>query len=118
MDVDALKTRDEYMKHMNGKCFSCGGTGHVKTDCPHVGSWCGYCGRKGHRDLVCESKFHGKPKTATVRLTDAEDRGEGSSTSQPASVKAPSEDWQAALAALMDSQKLLQDQVAAMKQAF
>ena len=115
MDIDATRTREDFLKHMSGKCFACGGTNHSKRDCNQVGSLCSHCGRVGHKETVCESKFCGKPKKVVIRSATIEEVAEDASST---ATQASSSALEAQIAALLDSQKLLTAQIDAMKKAF
>jgi Retrotransposon gag protein len=63
MDVDATRTRDEFLRRMKGRCLGCGSATHFKKDGSHDRDLCTYCKRAGHREVVCMDKFMGKPKS-------------------------------------------------------
>ena len=66
MNVDATRTRDDFMRQMRGKCFGCGSAAHTKKDGHHERDLCAYCKRPGHREGVCMDKFLGRPKSQKV----------------------------------------------------
>lgn len=120
MEINTSRTRDTFLKHMTGKCFGCGSTTHSKKMCVHAQTLCSYCGRTGHREGVCEDKYRGRPKKENVvRSATIEEVPEaGSSSGSTSSPAIRNEAMEAQIAALLDSQKLLQDQLAALQKAF
>ena len=66
MNIDATRTREEFMRQMRGKCFGCGSAAHTKKDGHHECDLCAYCKRPGHREGVCMDKFLGRPKSQRV----------------------------------------------------
>ena len=115
MEVDATRTRDEFNRLMRGKCYGCGSEAHVKKDGGHDREVCNYCRRVGHREVVCMDKFLKKPRSQRASAT-AEGEGEAqtaASTSTP-----PAADTAGLLAQLMEQQKLLAEQIAALQQSF
>ena len=66
MNVDATRTREEFMRQMRGKCFGCGSSAHSKKDGHHERDLCTYCKRPGHREGVCMDKFLGRAKSQKV----------------------------------------------------
>ena len=73
MDVDATRTRDEFLRQMRGRCFGCGSTVHSKRDGNHDRDLCGYCKKVGHRETVCMDKFLKRAKGQKAAAT-AEER--------------------------------------------
>jgi hypothetical protein len=73
MDVDATRTREEFMQRMRGKCFGCGSAGHTKKDGNHEHDLCSYCKRMGHRVMVCMDKFLGRPQSQKAAATEEEE---------------------------------------------
>ena len=63
MNVDATRTREEFMCQMHGKCFGCGSSTHAKRDRHYERDLCAYCKRHGHCEGVCMDKFLGRPKS-------------------------------------------------------
>ena len=115
MEVDATRTREEFNRLMRGKCYGCGSDAHVKKDGGHDREICNYCRRVGHRELVCMDKFLKKPRSQRVAATTEgeEEPQTAASTSNPAAV-----DTSALLAQLLEQQKLLAEQIAAIQQSF
>jgi hypothetical protein len=72
MDVDATRTRDEYMRRMRGRCFGCGSLGHNKRDGNHERDLCRHCKRTGHRESVCMDKFVGRSQSQKAAATEEE----------------------------------------------
>ena len=68
MEIDASQssppgcTREDFQKHMAGRCYGCGSKDHQKKDGGHDRSLCDWCGRTGHLSGVCQDWFMGKPK--------------------------------------------------------
>ena len=81
------KTKVEYMKFMQGKCFGCGLKEHTKKDGHHERDVCNHCGKTGHRSPVCFTKYMGKPgKLASATATsDSTSSTTTSQTSPPSS---------------------------------
>ena len=48
MEVDATRTREEFLRQMRGRCFGCGSTAHTKKDGNHEHEVCKHCMRMGH----------------------------------------------------------------------
>lgn len=69
MEVDATRTREEFLSRMRGKCFGCGSTNHAKKDGSHDRDLCAYCKRVGHREVVCMDKFLGRAKAQKAAAT-------------------------------------------------
>jgi hypothetical protein len=85
------KDRASYMKHMQGKCYGCGSTQHMKKDRGHEQDVCNHCGKVGHRSMVCFAKYVGKPgKSATVKATTDRTVSTPSTSSQPVAMAAAS----------------------------
>jgi Retrotransposon gag protein len=84
MQVDASRTpgrsRDEFTRVMQGRCYGCGLKTHLKRDCQYKETQCSYCKRKGHIQGVCQDRFMGlerdrglKPRTQRVRASNMEE---------------------------------------------
>ena len=56
MDIDASrgngKTRQDFLKEMNGRCFGCGSKLHTKKDGGHEREICDHCLGTGHKSMV------------------------------------------------------------------
>jgi len=66
------KSRDDFRKYMQGKCYGCGSTAHLKAAGHHERDHCGHCGRTGHQEIVCQDKFMGfGPRTARVAASSS-----------------------------------------------
>ena len=119
MDVDATRTRDEFLRRMRGKCFGCGSTVHTKKEGSHDRDLCAYCKRVGHREIVCMDKFMGRPKGQKAAATSEVGEVE---VSTPEEISEDSEKETAAastmttLGQLMEQQKALADQIAAWRE--
>ena len=118
MDVDATRTKEEFLRRMRGKCFGCGSATHTKKDGHHERDICKFCQRVGHREPVCIDKFLGKPKSqkAAATVEEAEDLFDESLSEEEepealeeARVAATSSDT---LAQLLEQQKVLAEQIA------
>lgn len=59
--TDGVRTHNDYMNAMRGKCFGCAQTGHVKANCTHRTSQCPHCNRQGHILSACEDRYRGFP---------------------------------------------------------
>ena len=80
------KTKAEYMKFMQGKCFGCGSKDHTKKDGHHERDVCSHCGKTGHRSPVCFTKYMGKPdKSASATVTSDSTLSKNSWQSPPSS---------------------------------
>lgn len=118
MEVDATRTREEWMSRMRGRCFGCGSTAHTKKDGNHDRDLCQYCKRTGHREVVCWAKFTGRAKSqkaAAVALAP-EDNHEISAPDEnpPNSENAKTvASTSTTLAQLVEQQKNLAEQIAA-----
>jgi hypothetical protein len=115
------KTRADYMKYMQGKCFGCGSKDHAKKDGKHERDVCNHCGKTGHRSTVCFTKFLGKPgKTAGAAATsDSTDSTPSSSASATNETPAKDSKTQAdLLAQLMEKVKAQEAQINALKASF
>jgi hypothetical protein len=117
MDVDATRTRDEFMRRMHGKCFGCGSTMHTKSEGNHDRDLCGYCKRTGHREVVCMEKFVGRPKGQKVAATEEIESGAGVEGFEEVSEELEQTDTAVtaatavnALAQLLEQQKSLAEQ--------
>lgn len=119
MDVDATHTREEFMRRMRGKCFGCGSSVHAKKDGSHDRDLCAYCKRVGHREVVCMDKFLGRPKGQKAAAT-----GEGDEVEVEVELGTPESEWEEGIAAthakslaqLMEQQKALAEQIAALRE--
>ena len=127
MQVDATqqggtkKTRADYIKFMNGKCYGCGSKDHTKKDGNHERDICNHCAKVGHRSNVCFTKYlgkPGKPKAKAAASTDSTDPAP--STSEAVSATAPAQDSKEAdlLAKLMERVKAQEAQINALKVSF
>ena len=80
------KTKADYMKFMQGKCFRCGSKEHTKKDGHHERDVCNHCRKTGHRSPVCFTKYLGKPgKMASAAMTS-----DSTSTTTNSQTPAPS----------------------------
>lgn len=113
MDIDGTHSREAFIKSMTGKCFGCGSTAHSKRDGNHERDICAWCGRTGHREVVCQSKFMGQPKKQRVAAT--EEAPSDTAAAAEATVSASQVD---VIAQLLEGQRQLAAQIEAMKQAF
>lgn len=113
MDIDGTHSREAFIKSMTGKCFGCGSTAHNKRDGNHERDICAWCGRTGHREVVCQSKFMGQPKKQRVAVT--EEAPSDTAAAAEATVSASQVD---VIAQLLEGQRQLAAQIEAMKQAF
>jgi ribosome-binding protein aMBF1 (putative translation factor) len=124
MDVDATRMRDEFLRRMKGKCFGCGSTAHSKREGNHERDLCAYCKRVGHRDAVCMEKFLGRGKSQKAAATGEEsevevDTPEELSEGLEEEVLAATSQatlTQTTLAQLVEQQKALAAQIAALTQ--
>ena len=118
MDVDATRTRNEFMRRMHGKCFGCRSATHSRKDSSHEHNLCAYCKRVRHREVVCMDKFLGKPKGQRAAATIVEGSGKERNSLEEATERSESERAAATtattLAKLMEQQKALSDQIAAL----
>ena len=116
MDIDATRTREEFMRRMRGKCFGCGSTVHAKKDGNHDREVCVYCKCIGHREAICMNKFLGRSKTQKAAATGGEENTdnegleEASENLEKAEVVAATS---TSLAQLIEQQKVLTEQIAA-----
>ncbi|EIW73852.1 hypothetical protein CONPUDRAFT_31469, partial [Coniophora puteana RWD-64-598 SS2] len=110
---------------MQGRCFGCGSSDHIKRNGGHDREQCSHCQRRGHRQDVCEDKFLGRPprqRIATARVEGPfslfdDDAFSSTSASVPAPSSAPpsassevSGSTGIASASIEELQALLQDQ--------
>jgi hypothetical protein len=115
MNVDATRTREEFMRQMRGKCFGCGSSAHAKKDGHHEHDLCAYCKRPGHREGVCMDKFLGRPRSQKLaavlegEVLDAE-TSEGSQLSREEAGVEPT--VHPTLAQLLAQQSVLTEQIA------
>ena len=120
MDVDATRTRKEFMRQMHRKCFGCGSAMHTKKDGGHDCNLCAYCKRVGHRDTICMDKFLKRPKGQKAATTGEEvEQGfstleEYSEGSEGEKIAATESTTVTTLARLVQQQKTLTDQIAAL----
>ena len=117
MEVDATRTREEFLRQMRGRCFGCGSTAHTKKDGNHEREVCKHCMRVGHREGVCLARYMGKPKSQKAAATQeeeevvVEDLSDDSLEEEEEEVKiaATSSDT---LTQLLEQQKALAEQIA------
>jgi hypothetical protein len=120
----AKKTKDDFTKFMQGKCFRCGSKDHSKKNGNHEHDVCNHCGKTGHRSTVCFGKFMGTPKKAGVAATTDSTDSSGqptASTSASATNTAPAKDSKTQadlLASLMDRVKAQEEQIKALSASF
>ena len=76
------KTRQTYIKSMNGKCFGCGSKDHSKKDRNHERDMCNHCGKVGHRSNICFTKYLGKPGKSAKAGASVENPASSSTTAQ------------------------------------
>jgi hypothetical protein len=69
MDIDATRTRENFLCQMKGKCFGCGSTTHTRREGNHECDLCAYCRRVGHQEAVCLDKFLRNPKGQKAAVT-------------------------------------------------
>jgi hypothetical protein len=120
MDIDVTHTHEEFLCWMRGKCFGCGSGQHARKDGNHDRDLCAYCKRVGHREVVCMDKFIGKSKSQKVVATDEGD-GEGLNSPLEEVLEEFEGEGAAAtntitLAQLMEQQKALANQIAALRE--
>lgn len=119
MQIDATQTREAFLQRMTGRCFGCGSTSHQKRSgtCPHGNSLCGWCGRNGHTEMVCQDKFMGKEKGTArkqaVRVTEVVEAAAPVTQTQE-----QRDAFEAQMAALRDAQENFAKQLAALKSGF
>jgi hypothetical protein len=56
------KTKANFSKFMQGKCFGGGSKDHSKKNRNHECNVCNHCGKTSHRSTVCFGKYMGTPK--------------------------------------------------------
>lgn len=117
MDVDATRTRDEFLRRMQGRCFGCGSTAHTKREGNHERDLCGHCKRIGHREVVCMEKFAGRPKGQKIAGTEEFEEEVGSDSFEevsgalePAETAVVAATTTNALTQLLEQQKALAEQ--------
>ena len=75
MDIDASKgngkTRQDFLKEMNGRCFGCGSKSHTKKDGGHEWEICDHCLGTGHKSTVCMCLYFGLPKRVKAAATSS-----------------------------------------------
>ena len=103
------------MKQMAGKCFGCGSTDHIKKNGSHDWEICHHCQKAGHRANVCFDKYMGKEKKAKAASTSS-GQAQVASTSTPTPTPFSSQTELVKL--LMEQQKVLSEQLEALKLAF
>jgi hypothetical protein len=121
MDVDATHTCEEFLRRMRGKCFGCGSSVHAKKDGSHDRDLCAYCKRVGHREIVCMDKFLGRPKGQKAAAMEGESEVE---VEEEVGTPEEESEWGQSIAAtqakslaqLMEQQKTLADQIAALRE--
>ena len=113
MDIDGTHSREAFIKSMAGKCFGCSSTPHNKCNGNHERDICAWCGRTGHREAVCQSKFMGQPRKQRVAAT--EEAPPEPAAAAETTVSASQVD---VIAQLLEGQRQLAAQIEAMKQAF
>jgi Retrotransposon gag protein len=121
MDVDAMRTKEEYMRRMRGRCFGCGSTSHTRKDGHHERDLCKYCMRVCHLELACIDKYMGRPKSQkTAAMLGEGDpfeedflEGEPEEEAKGAQVAAT---YPNALTQLLEQQKALADQITAWRE--
>ena len=73
MDIDASrgngKTRQDFLKEMNGRCFGCGSKSHTKKDGGHEREICDHCLGTGHKSTVCMHRYFGLPRRVKAAAT-------------------------------------------------
>ena len=73
MDIDASrgngKTRQDFLKEMNSRCFGCGSKSHMKKDGGHEREICDYCLGTGHKSTVCMCRYFRLPKRVKAAAT-------------------------------------------------
>jgi hypothetical protein len=94
MDVDATRTREEYLKRMRGRCFGCGSPNHNKRDGNHERDLCRHCKRTGHREAVCMDKFTGRSQAQKVAATEDESFSLDDCYLERSSVDSSEVDWE------------------------
>jgi hypothetical protein len=118
MDIDVTHIHEEFLHRMCGKCFGCGSSQHAWKDGNHDRDLCAYCKCVGHQEVVCMDKFMGKSKSQKAVVTD---KGDGEGLNSP--LEEVSEEFEGegaaatntiTLAQLMEQQKALADQIAAL----
>jgi hypothetical protein len=118
------KTKADFTKFMQGKCFGCGSKDHSKKNGNHEHNVCNHCGKTGHRSTVCFGKFMGTPKKAGVAATTDSTDSSGTpqaSTSASATNTAPAKDSKTQadlLASLMEWVKAQEEQIKALSASF
>ncbi|EEB88902.1 hypothetical protein MPER_13073 [Moniliophthora perniciosa FA553] len=114
MEVDATKSRLDWIRAMTGKCYGCGSTQHTKANGGHEREICGHCTRAGHREAVCFDKWAGKPKARRVAASESVPAAVPESPSSPAAGPSATPSIEDMLAQLT----LLSTQFAALQQSF
>ena len=111
-----------WMKQMAGKCFRCGSSDHTKKAGNHDWEICHHCQKAGHRANVCFDKYMGKEKkakaagTQQATFTSSGQGEQAASTSTP--TPAPSSSQSELVKLLMEQQKVLSEQLEALKLSF
>ncbi|TFK99802.1 hypothetical protein BDV98DRAFT_510045 [Pterulicium gracile] len=104
------RTPEQFRQWLAGRCYGCGSAEHRAAEGGHARKICRNCGKNGHREPVCMSKFLGRPVRACVAAT-----AEGLLPLPTAAVvdAVPAlEDAQARIAQLQDQIALLRAQTA------
>ena len=121
MDVDATRTCDEFMRRMRRRWFGCGSAVHSKKEGGHDRDLCTYCKQVGHKEVVYMDKFMGKPKGQKVAATDEGSKTDLDSLGEDSEENKAKETAAATattttLAQLVQQQKTLADQLAALRE--
>lgn len=124
------------MRRMRGKCFGCGSSLHTKKDGKHEHDLCSYCKCVGHRETVCMDRFLGRPHSQKAAATEEEESlfngisdimsqagsSEGSEVAEAAATsgipltRVPVVIPGAALSQVLEQQKVLLEQIAALRE--
>jgi hypothetical protein len=117
MDVDATRTREEFQRRMRGKCYGCGSGTHARKDGNHDRDLCAYCKRVGHQETVCMDKFLKRPKGQKAAATVGGDNGEPElSPEEESEEENVAATTTLTLARLVEQQKALAEQIAALRE--
>ena len=110
-----------WMKQMAGKCFGCGSSDHTKKNSGHDQEICHHCQKAGHRANICFDKYMGKEKKAKAASTQqaaSTSTGQAQVVSTSAPTPAPSSLQGKLVKLLMEQQKVLSEQLEALKLSF
>jgi hypothetical protein len=133
MDIDATINAvkkvnvTDWVCFMKGRCYGCGLHEHQKKDGGHKQDVCNHCSKVGHWANVCQNKFFGKPgmTQAPACIRAATEESATPSTSALASMPNPSPasaEWvtsiNALMVAMLEAQKFMLAEIAALKQGF